>query len=127
MLRRNQRLRKEYLYRKSLEGKERAAYERKRIVRKALEGVCHAGSLHRHEADNMQAAALCMLTQSHCTNHAFHHARLNCIHYLSFYAEGKPIPNEVRGEEKKLRHEVELEDDNTAVSLLSPLWVKQMI
>mmetsp|Transcript_16743 Transcript_16743/g.46078 ORF Transcript_16743/g.46078 Transcript_16743/m.46078 type:complete len:300 (+) Transcript_16743:1927-2826(+) len=66
MLRRNQRLRKEYLYRKSLEGKERAAYERKRVVRKALE-------------------------------------------------EGKPIPNEVRGEERKLRHEVELEDDNTAV------------
>ena len=40
MLRRNVRLRKEYLYRKSLEGKERAAYERKRVVRKALEGVC---------------------------------------------------------------------------------------
>lgn len=28
----------EYLYRKSLEGKERAAYERKRAVKKALEG-----------------------------------------------------------------------------------------
>ena len=38
MLRRNQRLRKEYLYRKGLEGKERATYERKRIMRKALEG-----------------------------------------------------------------------------------------
>ncbi|GFR48939.1 hypothetical protein Agub_g10946, partial [Astrephomene gubernaculifera] len=37
MLRRNVRLRKEYLYRKSLEGKERAAYERKRLIRKALE------------------------------------------------------------------------------------------
>ncbi|KAL6759188.1 Brix-domain-containing protein [Haematococcus lacustris] len=66
MLRRNVRLRKEYLYRKSLEGKERAVYERKRIIKKALE-------------------------------------------------EGKPIPTELRGEEKKLRNEVELEDDNTAV------------
>jgi len=37
MLRRNARLRKEYLYRKSLEGKERATYERKRQVRKALD------------------------------------------------------------------------------------------
>lgn len=39
MLRRNVRLRKEYLYRKGLEGKERAAYERKRLIRKALEGA----------------------------------------------------------------------------------------
>jgi U3 small nucleolar ribonucleoprotein protein IMP4 len=37
-LRRNVRLRKEYLYRKSLEGKERAVYERKRLIQKALEG-----------------------------------------------------------------------------------------
>lgn len=27
--------------------------------------------------------------------------------------EGKPIPNELRKEEKQLRNEVELEDDNT--------------
>ncbi len=39
MLRRNVRLRKEYLYRKSLEGKEKAEYERKRLVKKALEGA----------------------------------------------------------------------------------------
>ncbi|CAD7704057.1 unnamed protein product [Ostreobium quekettii] len=37
MLRRNARLRKEYLYRKSLEGKEREEYEKKRKIRKALE------------------------------------------------------------------------------------------
>jgi len=37
MIRRNARLRKEYLYRKSLEGKEKAAYERKRKIRQALE------------------------------------------------------------------------------------------
>lgn len=42
MLRRNARLRKEYLYRKSLEGKERAAYERKRKIKKALEGAWNA-------------------------------------------------------------------------------------
>ena len=40
MLRRNARLRREYLYRKSLEGKERAEYERKRAIRQALEGAC---------------------------------------------------------------------------------------
>ena len=37
MLRRNTRLRREYLYRKSLEGKERQHYEKKRRVREALE------------------------------------------------------------------------------------------
>eukprot|EP00798_Chlamydomonas_sp_ICE-L_P024623 gene24623-10244_t len=37
MLRRNVRERKEYLYRKSLEGKEKTAYERKRLIKKALE------------------------------------------------------------------------------------------
>lgn len=37
MLRCNARLRKEYLYRKSLEGQERTAYERKRKISKALE------------------------------------------------------------------------------------------
>jgi hypothetical protein len=33
----------EYLYRKSLEGKERATYERKRQLKKALEGGFTAG------------------------------------------------------------------------------------
>lgn len=37
MLRRNTRLRREYLYRKSLEGKERAIYEKKRKIKQALE------------------------------------------------------------------------------------------
>ena len=31
------------------------------------------------------------------------------------HAEGKPLPTELRREETKLRHDVELEDDNTAV------------
>lgn len=39
MLRRNIRLRREYLYRKSLEGKERLLYEKKRKIREALEGI----------------------------------------------------------------------------------------
>ena len=30
-------------------------------------------------------------------------------------AEGKPLPTELKREETKLRHDVELEDDNTAV------------
>lgn len=37
MLRRNLRLRREYLYRKSLEGKERQHYEKKRRLREALD------------------------------------------------------------------------------------------
>lgn len=39
LLRRNARLRKEYLYRKSLEGKEKELYEKKRKIRQALEGM----------------------------------------------------------------------------------------
>ena len=38
MLRRNARLRREYLYRKNLEGKDREEYERKLKIRRALEG-----------------------------------------------------------------------------------------
>jgi hypothetical protein len=45
MLRRNIRLRKEYLYRKSLEGKEKEQYERKRQIRTALEGTGIIASL----------------------------------------------------------------------------------
>lgn len=52
MLRRHARLRKEYLYRKSLEGKERELYEKKRKIRQALEG----GS-RRHGAGSRQALA----------------------------------------------------------------------
>ncbi|KAI8146356.1 anticodon-binding protein [Fennellomyces sp. T-0311] len=37
MIRRNTRLRREYLYRKALEGKERAIYERKEQIRQAIE------------------------------------------------------------------------------------------
>ncbi|KAG7587741.1 Brix domain [Arabidopsis suecica] len=66
MLRRNVRLRKEYLYRKNLEGDERKLYDKKRKIREALQ-------------------------------------------------EGKPIPTELRNEEARLRQEIDLEDQNTAV------------
>ncbi|KAK9912913.1 hypothetical protein M0R45_036746 [Rubus argutus] len=66
MLKRNTRLVKEYLYRKSKETQERLQYEKKRKIREALQ-------------------------------------------------EGKPIPTELRNEEAKLRQEIDLEDENTAV------------
>lgn len=37
MIRRNARLRSEYIYRKSLEGKEKQMYEHKRAVQKAMD------------------------------------------------------------------------------------------
>lgn len=52
MLRRNIRLRKEYLYRKSLEGKERLIHEKKRKIREALEeGKPIPTELRNEEAD----------------------------------------------------------------------------
>ena len=35
--------------------------------------------------------------------------------HLLCHAEGKPLPNELRPDEARLRKDVELEDDNTAV------------
>lgn len=61
-IRRNVRLRKEYLYRKSLEGKERESYEKKRKIKEALQ-------------------------------------------------EGKPLPNELVGDEYSLRKDLDLEDE----------------
>lgn len=66
MLRRHVRLRREYLYRKNLEGKDRVRYEKKSAIREALR-------------------------------------------------EGKAMPTELYHEEAGLRHEIELEDDETAV------------
>jgi hypothetical protein len=47
------------------------------------------------------------------------HRRRSCLQAggltLRSVAEGKQFPNELRKEEKGLRHEIELEDDNTAV------------
>ncbi|KAM6595159.1 hypothetical protein CsatA_002862 [Cannabis sativa] len=66
MLRRNIRLRREYLYRKSLEGKARILYEKKLKIKEIQE-------------------------------------------------EGKQVPTELRNEEAALRHEIDLEDESTAV------------
>jgi hypothetical protein len=47
MIRRTARLRREYLYRKGLEGKEKVQYEKKRVLKKALEGMLrHKPCLH---------------------------------------------------------------------------------
>ncbi|KAG0466327.1 hypothetical protein HPP92_017907 [Vanilla planifolia] len=52
MLRRNTRLRREYLYRKSLEGKEREYYEKKRKIKEALaEGKPIPTELRNEEAE----------------------------------------------------------------------------
>ncbi|CAM9161317.1 unnamed protein product [Discosporangium mesarthrocarpum] len=64
-VRRQVRLRKDYLYSKSLQGREAATYEKKRKIREALR-------------------------------------------------DGTPLPTELRADEANLRHEVELEDDETA-------------
>ena len=66
MHKRDVRLRREYLYRKSLESKEQALSENKKKLKAAI-------------------------------------------------AAGKSIPTELRKDEKRLRHEVELEDANTAL------------
>jgi U3 small nucleolar ribonucleoprotein protein IMP4 len=66
MHKRDVRLRREYLYRKSLESKEQALAENKKKLKAAI-------------------------------------------------AAGKSIPTELRKDEKRLRHEVELEDANTAL------------
>ena len=54
--RRNLRLRREYLYRKSLEGKERALYDRKKRIQKALaEGKAIPTEL-RDDAQKLKAS-----------------------------------------------------------------------
>merc|ERR1719234_572037 len=55
MIRRNVRLRREYIYRKSLEVKEKAQYERKRKIRQALdEGKPIPTELRNEEAELRQ-------------------------------------------------------------------------
>lgn len=57
MLRRTARLRREYLYRKSLEGEERAAYEKTRTLRRALEEGRPIPTELRREAAALKASA----------------------------------------------------------------------
>jgi U3 small nucleolar ribonucleoprotein protein IMP4 len=102
MIRRNARLRREYLYRKSLEGKERVAYERKRKIRQALEGVSNGCCSRRCMPPRDEQPANSNLPPA------------PSYRVLTF-AEGKPIPTELRRDEEDLRNDIELEDDNTAV------------
>jgi U3 small nucleolar ribonucleoprotein protein IMP4 len=102
MLRRNARLRREYLYRKGLEGKERAEYERKRLIREALAGEwCGVVVVWRR------------LSFSSCAAAAASRPPFPPPH--SLHPEGKPLPTELRRDAAALKRQVELEDDNTAV------------
>jgi hypothetical protein len=76
MLRRNARLRKEYLYRKSLEGKEKAAYERKRLIKKALEGKQHGMAHcrdHGHLPWCMPQPRVCRPKATACVQRRYEH------------------------------------------------------
>jgi len=53
MIRRNARLRREYLYQKSLEGKDRVEYEKKRQIRDALQSGKTIPTELKHEAENL--------------------------------------------------------------------------
>jgi len=103
MLRRNARLRREYLYRKGLEGKEKAEYERKRLIREALAGEMErAGERERErEGGSLARRRRPALTRSQPAP------------FLS--TEGKPLPTELRRDAASLKRAVDLEDDNTAV------------
>lgn len=95
MLRRNTRLRKEYLYRKSLETKE--AY------------VCGYCTLVRH----LCAHQLLRLTRipdpvhTPLTHREVYEKKRRVREALQ---EGKPIPTELRKEGSELKHELELDD-----------------
>lgn len=89
-------MRREYLYRKSLEGKERLLYEKKRKIKQALEG--------RDPFPHSYPIYSSMLLEIHYL--------LLCLFLI--WAEGKPIPTELRNEEAALRQEIDLEDQNTA-------------
>ena len=108
MLKRHARLRKEYLYRKSLEGKERELYEKKRKIRQALEGEGFPCMLACNVIGNGRLMGSCSEVCLHLFQYQVRPGPPGC-------AEGKPIPTELRREEAELRHQVELEDDNTAV------------
>eukprot|EP01104_Vermistella_antarctica_P009947 TRINITY_DN2621_c1_g1_i1.p1 TRINITY_DN2621_c1_g1~~TRINITY_DN2621_c1_g1_i1.p1 ORF type:complete len:288 (+),score=50.74 TRINITY_DN2621_c1_g1_i1:445-1308(+) len=55
MIRRTARMRREYLYRKSLEGKERDTYEKKRKIKQALESGTQVPTELREEYEALQA------------------------------------------------------------------------
>ena len=96
MLRRHILLRKEYLYRKILEGKAQLLYEKKRKIREILEG---------------KPPYIYMLIYYEISYFCYYF--LHFLVLFIFVAEGKPIPTEFRNEEAALCHEIDLEDKNT--------------
>ena len=127
MLRRNARLRKEFLYRKSLEGKEKELYEKKRKIRQALEGAPAAPPRRQAWPQRLQHA-LCSVLPDHpiapSRAAAAVCAALLLPHPCCFCgaAEGKPIPTELRREEAELRKQVRLVCcANTSNKKLRPL------
>ena len=107
MLRRNARLRREYLYRKGLEGKEKAEYERKRLIREALAG---------EEEERQRSRRPPLLPPARSLAPRSPPATLTLPPTLSpISPEGKPLPTELRRDAAALKRQVELEDDNTSV------------
>jgi hypothetical protein len=87
------RLRKEYLYRKSLEGKEKDAFERKQRIKDAMAGESWLVPMH--------APAQVYVT-------------------FALSTAGKSLPTESRKEAASLLHEIEMEDDAHAAPKVCP-------
>ena len=87
MIRRNARLRSEYLYRKNLEGKTREEYEKKRKIKQALRGP---------DSHPQLRSSSCILIMD-----------------FALPADGKKIPTELKYEYEELKNEIDLDDDNT--------------
>ena len=88
MIRRNARLRREYLYRKNLEGKERATYERKKKIKECLANGTPIPTELRDDEEHLRCLRTCLRTLE----------RL-CAFKLRAYIGG--------------RHEISLDDDRT--------------
>ena len=97
-IRRNARLRREYLYAKSLEGKEKDMYDRKQRIKAALAGTRWDGCCG-HGFPVVVVARRCQWFSS-----SVRHVRAAAVH-----VEGKAIPTELRGQAASLKHAIELE------------------
>lgn len=111
MLRRTIRERREYLYRKNLEAKERVLYDKKRKIREAIAGIrlAFATVLIRSCSPPPPPSSLTLSD------------RVLFLVCSVDEAEEKPIPTELRNEEAELRKEIDLEDEQTAGVFVFPL------
>ncbi|KAG5577776.1 hypothetical protein H5410_057910 [Solanum commersonii] len=87
MHRRNIRLRREYLYRKSLEGKERLLYEKKRKIREALEEGKPIPTELRNEEAALRKKSILKMNYCCCMCYAFAITRL-----LSIFNDVDAVP-----------------------------------